>query len=199
MSEFLIRNLILTISAAWIYLAAATVSAQDLVVCYNFACKTQQSIQVTKEEWRSVIGWFYPKASNAVEEREKIKKALGWLEVIVGRHTPTFRDKGLNLEKNPEFPGQLDCIDESINVNYYMKIFEEQGHMQYHRVIDRAYRRAGFDSHWAGQIQESATGERFVVDSWFQDNGMLPYIARSLEWENLSRLRLRQFGLSLGD
>ena len=120
---------------------------------------------------------------------------VGWLEVVIGRHTPTHRDKGLNLEKNPEFPGQLDCIDESLNITQYMNLFQEQGHMRRHRVVDRAYRRAGFDAHWAGQIEEVETGERFVIDSWFQDNGMLPYISPSTDWFDLTDLRILSFGI----
>ena len=111
----------------------------------------------------------------------------------MGRHTPTHRDKGLNLEKNPNFPGQLDCIDESLNITTYMHLFESQGHLRWHHVMDRAYRSGGFDSHWAGQLQEVATGERFVIDSWFQDNGMLPYIARSAKWEDLTEARILLF------
>jgi hypothetical protein len=42
-----------------------------------------------------------------------------------------------------------------------------------------------FDAHWAGQIQELKTSTAFVVDSWFQDNGMLPYIRESNVWKDL--------------
>ncbi len=165
-------------------------SAQKVEVCYNFSCKTQQVVTLSHGEWRSVIGWFYPAATNAIAERKQLRQAIGWMEVIVGRHTPTHRDKGLNLENNPEFPGQLDCIEESLNVTAYMHLFAEQGHLRWHHVIDRAYRQGGFNAHWAGQIQEIETGERFVIDSWFRDNGMLPYIARSSKWEDLKAAAL---------
>ena len=158
---------------------AGEASAQEIEICYNFSCKTRQTVTLSQTEWHSIIGWFYPGATSAAGEREQLRRAIGWMEVVVGRHTPTHRDKGLNLEKNPSFPGQLDCIDESLNVTTYM--------------MDRAYRSGGFDAHWAGQLQEVATGERFVIDSWFQDNGMLPYIARSAEWEDLTEARIVLF------
>ncbi|MGE4660664.1 MAG: hypothetical protein AAEJ16_07755 [Arenicellales bacterium] len=174
---------------------AVEARVQQIEVCYDFSCKTRQQVELSTEEWRSVIGWFYPAATSAAEEREQLRQAVGWMEVIVGRHTPTHRDKGLNLEKNPEFPGQLDCIDESLNITTYMRLFHEQGHLRRHRVVDRAYRTVGFDAHWAGQIEEIETGERFVIDSWFQDNGMLPYISPSTDWLDVTDVRILIFGI----
>jgi hypothetical protein len=177
----------------WALVLAGEASAQEIEICYNFSCKTRQTVTLSQTEWHSIIGWFYPGATSAAGEREQLRRAIGWMEVVVGRHTPTHRDKGLNLEKNPNFPGQLDCIDESLNITTYMHLFESQGHLHWHHVMDRAYRSGGFDSHWAGQLQEVATGERFVIDSWFQDNGMLPYIARSAKWEDLTEARILLF------
>ena len=177
------------------FIQAVEARVQKIAICYDFSCKTIQQVVLSAEEWRSVIGWFYPAAPTAVEEREQLRQAIGWMEVVIGRHTPTHRDKGLNLEKNPEFPGQLDCIDESLNITTYMQLFQDQGHLRRHRVIDRAYRRAGFDAHWAGQIEEIDTGERFVIDSWFQDNGMLPYLSPSTDWFDITDLQILTFGI----
>ena len=41
------------------------------------------------------------------------------------------------------------------------------------------------DAHWAAQVEQVGSAVNYVVDSWFQDNGMLPYIAKSTEWVNL--------------
>ena len=175
------------------FIQAVEARVQNIAICYNFSCKTLQQVALSAEEWRCVFGWFYPAAPTAAEEREQLRQAIGWMEVVVGRHTPTHRDKGLNLEKNPEFPGQLDCIDESLNITTYMQLFQEQGHLRRHRVVDRAYRKAGFDAHWAGQIEQIDTGERFVIDSWFQDNGMLPYLSPSTEWFDITNLQILIF------
>ena len=177
------------------FIQAVEARVQKIAICYDFSCKTVQQVVLSAEEWRSVIGWFYPAAYTAVEEREQLRQAIGWMEVVIGRHTPTHRDKGLNLEKNPEFPGQLDCIDESLNITTYMQLFQDQGHLRRHRVIDRAYRKAAFDAHWAGQIEEIDTGERFVIDSWFQDNGMLPYLSPSTDWFDITDLQILTFGI----
>ena len=157
-----------------------------LPVCYGFSCKIRQIVSITPAEWRSVVGWFDRVATTPEDERQQIRQAIGWMEVVVSRYTPTHLDKGMNLEKKPvTMTGQMDCIDESINTTTYLTLFEQQGHLHWHRVTDRAYRGAYFDAHWAAQVEQVDNGVNYIVDSWFQDNGMLPYIAESTEWGDL--------------
>lgn len=160
-------------------------SAREFRVCYNFGCKTEDVVRLTDQEWREVTGWFKPAAATAELERTQIKQAIGWMEVVVGKHTPTHRDTGLDLNYDGEFPGQLDCIDESLNTTTYLKLFEQEGFLTHHKVLNRAYRKAIFDQHWAGQIEEVNSGDRFAVDSWFQRNGILPYVQPIAEWQDI--------------
>ncbi|MFT5114008.1 MAG: hypothetical protein ACI8P9_003341 [Parasphingorhabdus sp.] len=154
-------------------------------VCYDFGCKSEPTIDILADDWREVSGWFSPAAKTPELERVQIKKAIGWMEVVVGRYTPTHRDTGLDLEQGGEFPGQLDCIDESLNTTTYLKLFESNGYLRHHRVVERAYRRAIFDQHWAGQVEEIISKRRFVIDSWFQKNGILPYVQEYSQWKDI--------------
>ena len=133
---------------------------------------------------------FSPAAVSAEQERAYIKEAIARLEELVGRYTPTWRDVGTNLPttngKPRSFPGQLDCIDESINTTTYLELLEKEGLLKYHVVSERAYRRSLFSQHWAGQIIENSNNESFVIDSWFYDNGELPYIEPLETWADLS-------------
>ena len=42
-------------------------------------------------------------------------------------------------------------------------------------------------------FEQIDTGERFVIDSWFQDNGMLPYLSPSTEWFDITNLQILIF------
>ena len=161
---------------------------EKLPICYDFGCKTQVKINITELEWQSVAGWFHPQAITAEAERHQIRQAIGWMEAVVGRHTPTPRDKALHLEHGGRSPGQMDCIDESLNVTQYLSLFESRGLLRWHRVVERAYRRALFDDHWASQIETLEDPTRYVVDGWFQDNGYLPLIEPTENWRDLSLL-----------
>ena len=157
-----------------------------LPVCYGFSCKIRQIVSITPAEWRSVVNWFDGTATTPEDERQQMRQAIGWMEVVVGRYTPTHLDIGMNLEKHPvNMTGQMDCIDESINTTTYLTLFEQQGYLRWHRVTDRAYRGSLLDAHWAAQVEQVDNAVKYVIDSWFQDNGMLPYIAKSTEWLDL--------------
>ncbi len=185
------RSLLILLTLVHILSAPTTVFADTrnididhIPVCYNFGCRTRKTIRITSEEWEQVRDWFTSPVRNAAQERDRLQHAVGWLEVIAGRYTPIHRDKGQNNFEGSSV-GQMDCIDESTNTTTYLKLLERHGLLRFHRVSERAYRRTVWDQHWAGQIEELATGERWVVDSWFQDYGMLPYLQRAAQWEDI--------------
>ena len=173
--------------------APAFVTLDAIPVCFDFGCKNNAVVDLPVTEWEGVAGWFHPAADTPEAEREQIKRAIGWMEVLIGRYTPTHRDLAFDLPPATDdtshlFPGQQDCIDEAVNTTTYLRLFEQSGLLKHHTVIEQAYRKAIFDQHWAGQIRELVTGERWVVDSWFQPNGYLPIIQSSPEWEDISLL-----------
>ncbi len=167
-------------------LASGHVQANDdflskVPICYNFGCNVLQLIEISPREWSEVKSYFQPSAGNAAEERSQVQRAAGWLEIIAGRHTPIHLDRGQNnLDHGAH--GQMDCIDESRNMVTYLQILERGKLLKFHKVLDRAYRKTMWDQHWAGQIQDLATGQRWVVDSWFHDFGYLPYVQKTEDW-----------------
>lgn len=157
----------------------------DIPVCYDFGCKIKEEVAINPDDWQSVADWFAKPAATPEAERQQIKRAVGWMEVVIGRYTPTHRDVAGDLPPGVNFPGQLDCIDESLNTTTYLKLFERNGLLRWHRVVERARRAAMFDQHFSGQIEEQQTGKRYIVDSWFQANGYLPYVQTLEEWMDI--------------
>ena len=159
-------------------------------VCYDFGCRTRQDVSLNSAEWSSVQAIF--RAESAVAEREQIQRAVARMELLVGRYTPTYLDMGGNMPTQDDgdpierLPGQLDCIDESINTSRYLELFAEAGLLKFHDAAGRAYRRSFLSQHWAAQVREINTGRHFVVDSWFEDNGELPVMVSSEIWHDLS-------------
>ena len=170
--------------------APAFVSFDAIPVCYDFGCKSKSTVRLPVTEWQEVTGWFNPVAETPEQEREQIKNAIGWMEVLIGRYTPTHKDLAFDLPPQDNvshlFPGQQDCIDEAFNTSTYLRLLELNNLLKHHTVIEQAYRQAIFDQHWAGQVQEKETGNRYIVDSWFQPNGFLPVIQASQDWEDIS-------------
>lgn len=159
-------------------------------VCYDFGCQSLQEVRLSDKEWYSITAIF--DAEDAMQERGQIKRAVARMESLVGRYTPTHLDKGGNLpvqtgdEQLVRLPGQLDCIDESINTSQYLALFAGAGLLKFHDAAGRVYRRSFLSQHWAAQVREKKTGRYFVVDSWFEDNGELPVLVASEVWHDLS-------------
>jgi len=169
-------------------------------ICHGFGCRYESSVTITGEEWRQIEAFFRKPAGTPTAEREQIRRAVGWFEVIVGRHSPIHLDRGKNelpgkssrvrlgrdeFVNGRSRVGQMDCIDESRNVTTYLTLMEQAGLFDHHRVVERALRQSAVDQHYAGQIEEIDSGERWVVDSWFYDFGSLPYLEESREWHDI--------------
>ena len=163
-------------------------SPPRVTICYNYNCNRTAQVRPAADEWQTVINQFQPAAQSAAEERDMIRRAVATLESIAGTQTPTHLDRGRNPIVD-DWPGQMDCIDESTNTKRYLDLLQDHGLLHWHRVVERAYRAPYvFDQHWAGQIIELDTLDSYVVDSWHLDNGNPPYIQALNDW-----LRKRPF------
>jgi hypothetical protein len=161
---------------------SAEESGPAVKVCYNYSCKKQAYVALGQAEWDDVRELFEPRAAIPMLERETIREAIGLMEEMVGRYLPVHRDKGRNPITRT-WPGQMDCIDESLNITQYLELFAASGLLRWHAVKSRAFRAPYFfDQHWAGQIVEIGSGQYYVVDSWHLDNGNKPYIQELDKW-----------------
>ena len=165
-------------------LAALERQPPVIKVCYNYSCSRSAHVRPAVEDWEKLADLFKPAARTPAEERQMIRQAIARLEQLAGEQTPTWRDRGRNPIVD-DWPGQMDCIDESTNTVRYLEVLQQHGLLRWHDVLERAYR-APFilDQHWAGQIVELQTGERFAVDSWHLDNGQPPYIQAISDWHS---------------
>lgn len=141
-------------------------------ICWGGGCAHRVPTELTDQEWDIVNQSFFPWPNSAEEEREAISMALGAMESVVGPKTGTVLDKAGTFG-NAQYPGQLDCNDESTNTTTYLKLFKLANLLQFHHVMDTKTRRFFYNGwpHTTAVIQEIATGVSFAVDSWFHDNG----------------------------
>jgi hypothetical protein len=127
---------------------------------------------------------FASSAGDAQEERARIAEAIGRFETVVGAITDTSDDRAEN-QLGKSWSSQMDCIDESTNTTTYLRILARQGLLRFHRVEDRVTR--GFFifgwPHTTAVVSEVKTGTRWVVDSWFFENGKPPVIVPLELWK----------------
>lgn len=167
-------------------------------VCYDNGCASLAWLQLSEEQWQRVRAVFAPPAATSAEEREQIKSAIALIETIVGEMTGTARDKGGTF---PGFgqPGQMDCIDESINTTLYLTMLQKYGLLRWHNVADRATRWSLFSwPHTTAVIEDRASRREWAVDSWFLDNGEPPFVLPLEIWRDGWKPPKRQSGAAAG-
>ena len=164
-------------------LVSSAIHAEPIPLCFDHGCRTQMSFQPTAAEWSELTRLFAPSPAEAGEERARIAAAIALFERIAARHSgKTHLDRGGNAAGSGE-PGQMDCIDESTNTHNYLNRLERAGLLRHHRVVERHKRtRWLITAHWSAVVEERATGARYVVDSWFRDNGEEPVIYPLEQW-----------------
>lgn len=179
---------------------SAAAGLKNIPVCHGFGCRYKAVASMSESEWDQIKEFFQPPAKSAAQERDQIRRAAGWFEVIMGRHTPIHLDQpGDNypgrfgtggqdktgIEYNDYTWGQQDCVDDSVNMTTYLTLMDKAGLFKYYKVIGRARRHSAFDQHFAGQIENIKTGKRWVVDSWFYGYGNLPVVEPTKKWSDV--------------
>ncbi len=160
---------------------------QGFEVCTGGGCAEVKHVSLTDEEWQSIASIFTNArmVTNAEQERDLIALAIGAFESIVGTKTSTATDLAGTFG-NSDYPGQLDCNDEAINSTTYMRLLRQNGLLKFHEVEDTRTRNFFFTGwpHSTAVIHETASGERFAVDSWFYDNGFPATIVPFAVWKS---------------
>jgi hypothetical protein len=160
--------------------AAARANAEERVsVCFNYGCYSQAEV-VYGDEQLAEIAALIAAARDAAEERTALGEAVGRLLGWAGKQSPIGADRGGNLA-DAGVPGMMDCIDHSTTTTRLLRVIERHGWLRHHRVLEPALRTTLLVFlHYSAQIEETdvravdAQGKppaRYVVDSWFFDNG----------------------------
>ena len=174
--------------ACLLWMCALTAWADARVaVCFNYGCSAQAEVVYSDQQLRRV-GRTLAAAKSAEAERDAISVTIGRLLKWAGRQTPIATDKGGNMA-DEEASGKMDCIDHSTTTTRLLHMLEEHNLLRYHHTLEPVVRRRFIlFEHYSAQIEEvwpDSTGEgprRFVVDSWFVDNGQPAAVMPLASW-----------------
>lgn len=158
-----------------------------IAVCFDYGCSAQADVVYSDKQLRRV-GRALAAAKNAEAERDAISVTIGRLLKWAGKQTPIAVDKGGNMADD-EVSGKMDCIDHSTTTTRLLHMLEENHWLRYHHTLEPVARRHFvFFEHHSAQIEEVSAdfkGEaspRFVVDSWFVDNGQPAVVMPLASW-----------------
>jgi len=159
----------------------------EVVICYNYGCESQAKIVYSERKLAKVHEMLAP-AKDAAEERAALAQVVGRLYTWAGGQSPVWRDKGGDQADGGE-DGRMDCIDHALSTTRLLAMLEARGWLRFHRVLEPERRAPLFvNQHFSAAIEEKSTagivfvGERWVVDSWFRDNGQPAVIFPLENW-----------------
>ena len=167
---------------------AGPVAADEAVrICYGYGCLVQENIHYSERRLQE-IGRRMNAAVDAENERKTLSAVIGQFYAWAGEQSDVKNDRGGNYADG-SMPGKMDCIDHSTSTTRLLKLLEGRGNLRWHRVVEPEVRHWAyvFPAHYSAVIEEklASGGEpaRFVVDSWFVDNGEPAVILPLDDWK----------------
>lgn len=147
-------------------------------VCSAYGCRHQSAFTFTHQDIAALTALMGAhRDQTAAGERRAIRKAIAWIEERVGRATGTSGDRaGLDLAGAGD-RGQMDCVDEATNTTSYLWVLAANGLLRHH-VVSRPMAKDGLGrwTHYFAVMRETASGQRWAVDSFMHANGREPII-----------------------
>lgn len=194
----------LWLSVLFVVLAGPAAADEQVWICHGYGCLTQADIRYSEGQLGDIRRLLFA-AVDPESERNALSLAIGMLYRWGGEQSPIHNDRAGNFA-DAYVSGRMDCIDHSTSTTRLLKMLESRGYLRWHRVLEPAVRHFAliFPAHWAAVIEEAGgraaaeksaeqaggTAEegqgmlaRFVVDSWFVDNGQPAVILPLDEWK----------------
>lgn len=151
---------------------------KHFVICHGYGCRLQTLVELNSQEWFVIKTPLQQTATSPAQERIKIAQSIALIEQIAGQKTGTDKDVGgATIIGHGIY--QMDCIDETINTSKYLTFLKRGGLIHLHDVATPARRGAFVDGAWphnTAVIKERESGKGFAIDSWFANNGEVPYV-----------------------
>ena len=174
-------RLLLLLSLSSTLLTSPATAAPYFVQCSDFGCKTKHELRFNEHQWDEIKALFTSGIVDSATEKQAIRRAVAMMERMSGEQSDTHLDQGGNYPGS-DIPGQMDCIDESTNTFQYLSALEQLELLKWHRVDTKQRRIVWFATHWTASIREIDNNQLFAVDSWYRDNGEMPYIQPLADW-----------------
>lgn len=174
-------------------LVTAVAQAEErLMVCHDYGCQLDSEVVFTEARLAQVVAPLLITV-DAENERKTLAGVIGQLYRWAGEQSAIASDRGGNYA-DAGVPGKMDCIDHSTTTTRLLMLLARRGWLRHHRVLSPVSRAwlGVIENHWSAQIEEVVSAAaldapviapRFVVDSWFVDNGEPAVILPLEDWK----------------
>lgn len=158
-------------------------------VCHAYGCKLQTRFRFTDDDVAALTNLMEKTRTGDTphEERRAIAYAVGWMERRTGEVIGTKADRpGMDFAASGD-PTQQDCVDEATNTTSYLIVLQNNKLLRHHTVgtpfaKENLLRGVAGWPHWTAVLHETASSQKWAVDSWIFANGENPAIVEVEKW-----------------
>lgn len=158
--------------------------AQTFSVCHGYDCYYRTKMILGAKDELRIRNLLQDGSRSAADERKALRTVIALYEerstVAIG-----VRDKPKMQFGKARIKGQMDCVDESINTDSFLRYLHSRGWLRHH-VPDRRMTRGSFIDgrypHWTAVLKDNSS-QRWAVDSWYEAGGGVPDIMPLQEWK----------------
>ena len=167
---------------ACLALPVAAAGEARVSVCHGYSCVAQAEIVYSAAQLDEVRRLLLA-ATDAPGERAALAEVVGRLYRWAGEQSAIANDRAGNLADG-HGSGKMDCIDHSTSTTRLLRLLDERKWLRWHSVLapQARYFLGLIANHWSAVI-EANDGGRYVVDSWFVNNGEPAVILPLDEWK----------------
>lgn len=158
--------------------------AQTFYVCHGYECYYRTKVTLTTKDDLQIRNLLLKGSRSADAEKKALQMAVAIFEkrsaVVIG-----VQDKPRMQFGKARIKGQMDCIDESINTDNFLRYLQSRAWLKHHTITRRVSRGAFIDGrypHWSAAIKDK-DGLSWAVDSWYEPGGGSPDILPLKEWK----------------
>ncbi len=156
-----------------------------LRICFNWSCARTQIMTFTAEEMSGVAAQMAVCSGTAQRDRlQRVRIAMWQLELLAQKYQPALaNDQSINAQE-VGVEGRMDCVDNASNTTTYLRILEDLGALPGWIVSSPRVRMATSinRAHWTAVVIDAASAQRWSVDSWYRENGHLPFVVPLDDW-----------------
>ena len=153
-------------------------------VCHGYSCRIVTPVTLNGTDVDRIAAKLKG-SGDAAAERAALSHAVQVFETIVGKRIGTDADlPGMQFGQGT--PDQMDCLDEATNTTSLLKLLAAHGRLRHHAVGEPSARGFFLDGrypHATAVLVETASSEKWAIDSWPRANAEPPVIQPLTEWK----------------
>ncbi len=180
-------------SAVLAFTPGRVVADEPVRVCYNYGCNAEATV-VFPESRLTQYAALLEAAVGEAAEREAVALVVGRMHAFAGGQSPIWADRGGDSDDG-EVDGRMDCLDHAVTTSNFIAVLQRRGLLRHHDLKPPVVRGIIWE-HWSASIGVKLSGEQFMVDSWFYDNGRPAVVMARDNWVSGGDPRRRRWAIN---